>query len=149
MEDVTEAGVMQKGLYYLAVPYQGSEEEKKYRTELSLKITAEFLRQGISLFSPVIYVNKIAEELGLTSLEKRREIIMPYLLDFLKVSKGLLLIKIDGWQKSWGVQHELTFCYEAHIPVFTMHADEIDKNLPKILANSLDKVQLNSLLETL
>lgn len=138
---------MKQGLYYLAVPYQGSEEEKKYRTELSLKITTEFLRQGISLFSPVIYVNKIAEELGLTSLEKRREIIMPYLLDFLKVSKGLLLIKVDGWQKSWGVQHELKFCYEAHIPVFTMHADEIDKNLPKILSNSLDQVQLNSLLE--
>lgn len=138
---------MEKGLYYLAVPYQGSEEEKKYRTELSLKVTTEFLRQGIHLFSPVIYVNKIAEELGLTSLEKRREIIMPYLFDFLKVSKGLILIKIDGWQKSWGVQQELKFCQETHIPVFSMQADEIDKNLPKLLSTSLDQSHLSSLLE--
>ncbi|MBI2707288.1 MAG: DUF1937 family protein [Proteobacteria bacterium] len=138
---------MEKGLYYLAIPYQGSEEEKKYRTEFSLKVTTEFLRQGIHLFSPVIYVNKIAEELGLSSLEKRREIIMPYLFDFLKVSKGLILIKIDGWQKSWGVQQELKFCREAHIPVFTMQADEIAKNLPKILSASLGQLQLSSLLE--
>jgi len=138
---------MEKGLYYLAVPYQGSEEEKKYRTELSLKATVEFLRQGISLFSPVIYVNKIAEELNLPSLEKRREIIMPYLFEFLTVSKGLILITIDSWQKSWGVQQELKFCHESNIPVFTLRADEIESSLQKALSQPLDRDQLNRLLE--
>ncbi len=138
---------MEKGLYYLAVPYQGSEEEKKYRTELSLRTTTEFLRQGISLFSPVIYVNKIAEELALPSLERRREVIMPYLFEFLKVSKGMILITIDGWQKSWGVQQELKFCHETHIPVFTLDADEIDNNLQKVLSRSLDRTQLSHLLK--
>jgi hypothetical protein len=138
---------MEKGLYYLAVPYQGSEEEKKYRTELSLKATVEFLRQGISLFSPVIYVNKIAEELNLPSLEKRREIVMPYLFEFLTVSKGLILITIDGWQKSWGVRQELKFCHEANIPVFTLQADGIDGTLQKVLSQPLDRDQLSRLLE--
>lgn len=139
---------MEKGLYYLAVPYQGSEEEKKYRTELSLKATVEFLRQGISLFAPVIYVNKIAEELNLPSLEKRREVIMPYLFEFLTVSKGLILITIDGWQQSWGVQQELKFCHEAHIPVFTLQADEIEGSLQKALSQPLGRDQLGRLLET-
>ena len=138
---------MEKGLYYLAVPYQGSEEEKKYRTELSLKATVEFLRQGISLFSPVIYVNKIAEELNLPSLEKRREIVMPYLFEFLTVSKGLILITIDGWQKSWGVQQELKFCHETHIPVFTIQADEIGQTLQYVLSQPLNRDQLSRLLE--
>ena len=29
---------MEKGLYYLALPYHGSEEQKVYRTEISLPI---------------------------------------------------------------------------------------------------------------
>jgi len=49
---------MESKLYYLAVPYHGSEEEKKYRTEISLKAAAEFLRQGIHLFAPVKNVEK-------------------------------------------------------------------------------------------
>ena len=138
---------MEKGLYYLAVPYQGTEEEKKYRTEISLKAAAEFLRQGIHLFAPVIYVNKIAEELVLPSLEKRRELIMPYLLEFLRASKGMILIQVDGWQKSWGIQQELKFCHETQIPVFTMDPDRGYKNLQMTLTNPLDQNQLSRLLE--
>lgn len=133
---------MQKGFYFLSVPYQGSEEEKKYRTELSLKVTTAFLRQGIHLFAPLLYVNKIADELGLSSLEKRREVIMPYLFDFLRVSKGLLLLKAEGWQKSWGVQQELALCHEVHIPVFTMEIEDINKDLPSILTKPLNQEQL-------
>jgi len=79
---------MEKGLYYLAVPYQGTEVEKKYRTDLSLQAAAEFLRQGIHIFAPLIYVNKIVEELDFPSLESRRASVMPYLFEFLKVSKS-------------------------------------------------------------
>lgn len=138
---------MLEGLYYLAVPYQGSEEEKKYRAELSLQTTLAFLKQGIHLFAPVLYVNKIAETLELPSLEKRREVVMPYLFDFLKVSKGLVLIKAEGWEKSWGIQQELVFCQKAHIPVFTMEVNEIQTNLPHILSKALDHAQLRCLLE--
>lgn len=133
---------MQKGFYFLSVPYQGSEEEKKYRTELSLKVTTAFLRQGIHLFAPLLYVNKIADELGLSSLDKRREVIMPYLFDFLRVSKGLLLLKAEGWQKSWGVQQELALCHEVHIPVFTLEIEDIHKDLPSILTKPLNQEQL-------
>lgn len=133
---------MQKGFYFLSVPYQGSEEEKKYRTELSLKVTTAFLRQGIHLFAPLLYVNKIADDLGLSSLDKRREVIMPYLFDFLRVSKGLLLLKAEGWQKSWGVQQELSLCHEVHIPVFTMEIEDINKDLPSILTKPLNQEQL-------
>lgn len=94
----------EKGPYYLAVPYQGSEEEQKYRTQFSLKAATQALRQGVHLFAPLIYVNKIADELGVISLEKRREIVMPYLFDFLKVSKGLVLVCLNGWRESWGIR---------------------------------------------
>jgi hypothetical protein len=129
---------MKKGLYYLAAPYHGTEEEKKYRTELSLKATAEFLRQGIHVFAPLNYVNKIAEELAFTSLEKRRGIVLPYLLDFLRVSKGMVVINIDGWENSWGVQQELKFCHEMQIPIYNMKPEQIYDDLAKFLSTPSD-----------
>lgn len=133
---------MTEGLYYLAVPYHGTEAEKKYRTEISLKATIEFLRQGIHLFSPVLYVNKIAEELNFSSLEKRRAVVMPYLLEFLKLSKGLILIEVDGWQRSWGIQQELICCDEFQIPVHMMKFDQIHQNLREVLSKPLNTKEL-------
>ncbi|MBY0292967.1 MAG: DUF1937 family protein [Alphaproteobacteria bacterium] len=129
---------MEKGLYYLAVPYHGTEEQQAYRREISLKAAAEFLRQGIHLFAPVIYVNQIAEKLDFPSLENRRNIIMPYLLDFLQASKGLILITADGWQNSWGVQQELKFCQESQIPIYKINPDQIYEDLMKILSYPLE-----------
>jgi len=138
---------MEKGLYYLAIPYHGSEEQRAYRSEISLKAAAEFLRQSIHVFAPVIYVNQIVEKLDLPSMEKRRVVTMPYLLDFLQASKGLILIKAEGWQNSWGVHQELIFCQENQIPIYTMNPDQIYENLTEILSYPLEQKQVNQLLE--
>ena len=139
---------MEKGIYYQALPYHGTEEQQAYRTEISLKAAAEFLRQGIHVFAPVIYVNQIVERLDVSSLEIRRNIVMPYLLDFLQASKGLILITVDGWQNSWGVQQELTFCQGNQIPIYKINANQIYDNLTKILSYPLDQKQINQLLES-
>ena len=47
---------MKKGLYYLAGPHKGTPEQEAHRFETSLKITTEFLTQGIHIFSPIVYV---------------------------------------------------------------------------------------------
>ena len=138
---------MEKGLYYLASPLKGSPEEEAYRFEVSLKLTMEFLTQGIYVFSPLVYTKKIAETLNSSSIEERREIIMTYLLRFLKTSKGLILVTLEGWQKSWGVNQEIKFCQENHIPVYIMSLDHTSNDLPKILDAPLSQQQVNLLLE--
>ena len=100
------------------------------------------------MFAPVNYANKIVEELELMSIEKRREIVMPYLFDFLRVSKGLILITINGWQESWGIQQELKFCHETQIPVYLMDPHLSYENLTKILSTPLDQKQIGNLLKT-
>ncbi len=138
---------MEEGLYYLASPLKGSPEEEAYRFEVSLKLTIEFLSQGIYVFSPLIYTKKIAETLHFSSIEERREIIMAYLLRFLKTSKGLILVTLEGWQKSWGVHQEIKFCQENHIPVFITCPDHVSRDLSKILDAPLSQQQVNLLLE--
>ena len=138
---------MEKGLYYLAGPYKGSPEEEDYRFDVSLKITVAFIRQGISVFSPIIYSKQFAQELNIFSLEERRKIVMDYLLIFLKASKGMILVTMKGWEKSWGVNLELKFCQEHQIPVYLMSPDQVSENLSPLLTKPLDQTQLHQLLE--
>lgn len=130
---------MKNGLYYLAIPYNGSENQRQYRTELSLKAAAEFLRQGIHVFAPINYSNPIVDRLDLPSLSERRDIIMPYLLKFLHVSKGLILLTADGWRDSWGVQQELKFCQEHQIPIYKMSPEQVGSDVKHIFATPWDQ----------
>lgn len=138
---------MEKGFYYLAVPYQGTDEEKEYRTQLSLKAATAFLRDGHYLFAPLLYINKIGDNLQLTSLEHRRSTLMPYLLEFLKVSKGLILVTAEGWDKSWGIHQELVYCLKHEIPVFKLTAEHLDMSLSGLLSKPLSRSQLEDLLK--
>ncbi len=106
-----------------------------------------FYAKVIHVFAPVIYVNQIVEKLGLSSLENRRNIVMPYLLDFLQASKGLVLITVDGWQNSWEVRRELEFCQKNQIPIYKINSNQIYDNLTKILSYPLDQKQVHQLLE--
>ena len=138
---------MEKGFYYLAGPHKGTPEQEADRIEISLKLTVAFLTQGIYVFSPIVYSVKIAEALHSLSVEERREIIFPYLLSFLKASKGLILVAMEGWKESWGVQQELKFCQENQIPVYTVDPDDASGDLSQILFEPLDQQRLDALLE--
>ncbi len=72
---------------------------------------------------------------------------MPYLLDFLQASKGLVLITVDGWQNSWEVRQELEFCQKNQIPIYKINSNQIYDNLTKILSYPLDQKQVHQLLE--
>ncbi len=138
---------MVKGFYYLSGPHKGTPEQEAYRIETSLKLTVEFLTQDIYVFSPIVYSIKIAEALYCSSIEERRQIIFPYLLTFLKASKGMIVVTMEGWKESWGVRQELQFCQENQIPVYTVDPDEASGDLSQILFEPLDQRQLDRLLE--
>ncbi len=61
---------MTTGLYYLAMPYHGTEAQKAARVALSLQAAITFLKQGIHVFAPLIYVNQIADQMSFPDLER-------------------------------------------------------------------------------
>lgn len=136
-----------QGFYYLAGPHKGTPEEERYRYETSLKITTEFLHHNISVFSPIVYGKHITEACAFPSLEEQRMKLMGYLLEFLQVSKGMILVTMDGWQKSWGANQELLFCQANHIPVYILDPFEVPENYARTLLSPLDPQQLSQLLQ--
>jgi len=139
--------MIENGFYYLAGPHKGTSEQETYRIEMSLKLTVGFLTQGIYVFSPIVYSVRIAEALKFASTEERRQIVFPYLLNFLKVSKGMILVTMEGWKDSWGVQQELKFCQETQIPVYKIDPDQIPSDLFQVLSSPLNQEQLAHLLK--
>ena len=139
---------MKRGLYYLALPYTGTQTEQDDRKALSLQASVNFLQQGIHVFAPLIYVNTIIDALHLPSRDERRTIVMPYLFEFLKVSQGLILCTAEGWQTSWGVREELRFCEEMTIPVYLLTPEQLSEDLSAHLTTPLDKEQLRKLLQS-
>lgn len=137
---------MEKGLYYLAGPHKGTPEQEAHRVETCLKLTGAFLAQGIHVFSPIVYSSKLIEGLNISSSEERRCLLFTYLLDFLKVSKGMILVTMEGWKESWGAQQELKFCQENHIPIYRVDPNKIPDDLSQILSKPLDQGQINALL---
>lgn len=138
---------MEKELYYLATPFKGTPQEEAHRLDMSLTITQKFLKQGVYLFSPIVYTNPLIKTGGFLSTEDQRSIIMPYLLAFLNASKGMVLITLDGWKKSWGVNQELLFCQEHKIPVYLMAPDQLSQEPSEILSTPLNPQQMAHLLE--
>lgn len=117
-----------KNLYYLAVPYHGTEAEMQHRKQLSLQTTVALLQDGAHAFAPNIYVNQIAAAMDFESIEQRRSTIMPYLLDFLAVSKAMIIVTAEGWQQSYGVGQEIAYCRQHKIPMYTLSPDAISKD---------------------
>ena len=111
-----------------------------------MKLAAEFLQQNIHVFAPVNYTSRILEKMELPSLEAQRTVIMPYLFEFLKVSKGLIVVMLEGWEKSWGVAQELKYCRENGIPVYTYHSWQTYNDLSEIISLPLDQTQIYQLL---
>ena len=80
-------------------------------------------------------------------LEERRRMMMNYLLEFLKASQGLILLTMEGWEQSWGLNQELIFCQENQIPVYLMDPAERGENYTLVFSEPLNSQQLSQLLK--
>ncbi|HQS84043.1 MAG: hypothetical protein B7Y25_06500 [Alphaproteobacteria bacterium 16-39-46] len=126
----------QKGYYFLASPFKGTKEEKKYRYALSKKIAATFLEHHISLFAPILYNEALIDFFPKIQLEDRCKLLMPMNTDFLCQSRGMVLLKIEGWNTSSGLQHYFDICQKNHIPIYDLFPEDLEAqiiNLAKTL----------------
>lgn len=119
--------------YFLASPYQGDVFEKTARYNMSKKIAATFLDHGISVFAPILYNQALIDYFEDVTLEKRRELLMPMNMDFLANAQGMLLLKTQGWDSSWGIQKYLDYCSKNKIKIYDLTSDNLDQSMNEII----------------
>ena len=114
--------------YFIASPYNGTDEEKQYRYKISKKVAADLLKKGISVLAPILY----NEALGIDP-SIRREVLMPMNLALLQNSKGMILLKLPGFDSSSGIAGYINTCEELHIPIFEVEFNGMEYNLDKLI----------------
>ncbi|MBI5346353.1 MAG: DUF1937 family protein [Chlamydiae bacterium] len=122
-------------LIYLACPYRDEDlNVRKKRCAAAHFVAAELSSQGHHVFSPLTH-NEILVDLtqnlpGAHWLE--------FDLAILSICKKLLILKLEGWEDSKGVQVEIAFAKKNGIPIEEMMPPEEAKFL-HIIRPSLPK----------
>ena len=69
------------------------------------------------------------------TIEERRTLILDFDFSLLLASIGMIVLKIDGWEESYGVSKEIELCREKSIPIIYLDPDYLDsdKSINEIL----------------
>ena len=116
-------------MLYLACPYSHPDETiRQRRYHLACRAAAKLMKAGIVVFSPL--ANTVpAIEFG--GLELSHHGFLRLDLPMLRRCDELLVLCLDGWQESIGVQQELGEAIAFHKPITTIKEHEIER-LPAI-----------------
>ena len=103
-------------LIYVGTPYTKYPAgiEEAFRDACS--ITADLLRSGLRVYSPIAHTHPIAIYGNIDPLDY--EIWLPFDAAIMKASDAMIVVKMETWEKSHGVKHEIETFTAAGKPVF-------------------------------
>ena len=112
-------------LIYLAAPYSAPERKtEKRRFKTTCEVQAKLMAAGYAVFSPL--ANSIpAVELG--NLQIDHADFMRFDNIILRRCDELLVLALDGWRESKGVQEEIQEAIALRKPVLVIHEDELEE----------------------
>jgi len=102
---IAEPEVSKSHLIYLASPY--SHEDKmieQHRYEIAEEVTAKALNMGFFVYSPIVHCHNLALKYNLPTDAKFWE---KYNYELLLRSDYLVVLALNGWTKSKGVNWEI------------------------------------------
>lgn len=103
--------------YYISNPYNGTDEQRELRAQTAANVCGLLLKKGIHAWSPIVHNHAMMKTFNQFTLEERRSIILDFDFSLLKASKGMIVLKIDGWRESYGVKAEIELCQKLEIPI--------------------------------
>lgn len=120
--------------FYISNPYNGTEEQKVERAKIAAEVCGKLLKRGVHAWSPIVHNHAMMNHYGDFTLEERRTLILDFDFSLLLASKGMIVLKIDGWDESYGVSKEIELCKEKSIPVKYLQPEDLD------LEKALDEI---------
>lgn len=110
--------------HFISSPYSGTDEECEERARITAEVCGKLLRRDYHVISPAVHSHTITKAVSFTT-EERRSLILDFGLSLLRKASGMIVLEIDGWEKSFGVQAEIALCQELSIPVKYLNPKEL------------------------
>jgi hypothetical protein len=115
---------MTEGFYYLATPYSEYPGGIDAACEMACRAAGECFREGLLVFSPIAHTRSIAKLGGMSGgyeFWKRYDEVM------MAAADGLIVVKMNGWEKSTGVAAEIEWFRSRRRPIFYRDAPHKDE----------------------
>ncbi len=111
--------------YYISNPYNGTDEQREQRAQIAARACGLLLKKGIHAWSPIVHNHAMMKTFNEFSLEERQTKILEFDFSLLKSSKGMIVLTISGWEKSFGVAAEIQLCKDLNIPTYYLEPDHL------------------------
>jgi hypothetical protein len=99
---------------YIASPYSGTPEVMQERFEAAELFTVRLLNEGLPVYSPIVHCHALAEKYD---LPKDFDFWQNHNRAILSKASGLIVLRLDGWRDSRGVQAEIEFANQCGIGI--------------------------------
>jgi len=119
-----EFKMSEKNLVYLATPYSHPDKAvRKGRYNLVTQIAAHYSKLGHIIFSPITHSHPMTTYLNMPTTW---EFWKRFDFAFLKHCHTIMVVTIDGWETSVGVQAEIAFAKENNIDIIFVDPDTFE-----------------------
>lgn len=119
------------GFWYLATPYTKYPLGREAAFEMACRVTAELLRRGVAVFSPIAHSHPVATIGGIAPDDHAFWIGSD--LPMMQAACGLIVLCAEGWRQSRGMAAEVeTFSAMGKPIVYLRH--DAPLQLPEELA---------------
>ena len=119
-------------LFYLASPYSKYPAGRE-RAFIEACFNAGLLiGAGVPVYSPIAHSHPIARYSGLDPLD--HAIWMPADEPMMRASQGLIVLKLESWEKSYGIGVEIATFQLAERPIFYMEPGFVPDKLQRSAA---------------
>jgi len=132
--------MIKKPITYLACPYShASLVERTWRFSMATLAAAHLIKSGEIVFSPITMTHPIDRAMCHGGESMGGEYWLSFDYAFMAVCAQIVVLKLDGWEESTGVQREIAFFRSSELPVRFLEVSDISvpSHLKSLSPNTL------------
>jgi len=130
---------MNTSFWYLATPYSKYPLGIDAAFQLAVAQRGLLVKAGVPVFSPIIHSHPVAVQCGIDPFDYN--IWLPSEDPILRSASGIIMVRAEGWEYSFGMNHERIQFEDACKPVVWMDPDIMPPELMIQLKPDIDQSQ--------
>lgn len=113
------------GMVYLATPYSKFRRGLDAAFEEAAYLAGRLIQRHIKVYSPIVYTHPVSKS-GARLNPLDHSLWLPFDRAMMERSDILAVAMMEGWEASFGIQHEINFFSESHKPVCYLDPESLE-----------------------